>query len=75
MKKNYSNGLELPIGLGMAMAQNPDAYSHFAGLSPELKQQVINTAHNITSRSQMQELVSHIAHDEVCDMQGQNGFF
>ena len=59
-KRNYSNGLELPLGLAMAMAQNPQAMERFASLTPRQKEQLISNAHNTHSKGEMQSLVESL---------------
>ncbi len=59
-KRNYSNGLELPLGLAMAMAQNPQAMERFASLTPLQKKQLISNAHNAHSKGEMQSLVESL---------------
>ncbi len=60
-QRNFSNGQDIPLGLGMAMAQNPKAMEYFAKLDSSGKQQIINATHNIHSKSQMNEFVNNIA--------------
>lgn len=57
-KRNYSNGLDLPLGLSMAMAQNPAAMDYFTSLSAEQKQTIIGNTHNIHSKKEMQQFVN-----------------
>lgn len=58
--KNFTNGMELPLGLAMAMAQNPQAFQYFAGLSSQQKTQIINSAHNVHSKTEMKNLVDNM---------------
>lgn len=58
--KNYANGSEIPIGLGMALAQNLEAMNYFSSLNKEQKQNVIEQTHTIRSKEEMQQFVSHI---------------
>lgn len=60
-KRNLSNGQELPLGLGMAMAQNTKAMDYFSHLDTAGKQQIINQAHNVHSKKEMQEFVNNLA--------------
>lgn len=55
MKEN-----EMPMGLGMALAQNPEAMQKFALLSEDKKREVINGTHNVTSKQEMHEYVENI---------------
>lgn len=56
--------LELPLGFGMALAQNEMAMQRFESLSEEEKQAVIQRTHRVTSKQEMRRLV-----DSLC---GQN---
>lgn len=51
---------EMPIGLGMALALNPEAMQKFASLSEEEKQKIINGTHSLASREEMQQYVDKI---------------
>lgn len=64
-KKNYSEGQSLPLGLSMAMAQNPLAFDYFAKLNSADKQNVINASKNVRSRREMSELTDMLAHGEM----------
>lgn len=50
--------IELPLGLGMALAQNEPAMKKFESLSEEEKTALIAKAHGVNSKSGMQALVS-----------------
>ena len=60
MKNDSSRGLEMPLGLGMALAKNGDALQAFSALSKERQQQIIDHTHSITSKQQMQAYVEDI---------------
>lgn len=49
---------ELPLGLGMALAQNPSAMQCFAAMSETQKKQVIEHTHEIRSKQEMQDYVN-----------------
>lgn len=51
---------DLPMGLGMALAQDVPAMERFANLSPDQQRDVIDQTHRITSKSEMQALVSRL---------------
>lgn len=55
------NGTELPLGFGMALAQNEADMQRFEALSEAEKQAVLQQAHAVGSRREMQQLVSRIA--------------
>ena len=50
---------ELPIGFGMALAQNTEALEKFGSLPPEQQKDMIARAHSARSKAEMQALVSH----------------
>ena len=52
---------EVPVGFGMAMAQNEDAMNAFAMMTREQKEAIWSQARHARSRSEMQQLVSRIA--------------
>lgn len=58
-------GQDLPLGLSMAMAQNPMAISYFGSLTSMQKQQVIAGSRNIRSKSEMKQYVDSLAHNEL----------
>jgi uncharacterized protein YdeI (YjbR/CyaY-like superfamily) len=58
--KNLTNG-DVPLGLGMAFAQNTVAMHYFTSLSKEERQQIINQAHNIKSKQEMRTFVDTLA--------------
>lgn len=52
--------LEIPIGFGMALAQNPEAMQKFAMLSEEEKQQIIAGTHSVKSKEEMHSYVNKL---------------
>ena len=58
--ENYANGPEIPMGLGMALAQNQSAMTYFANCTKERKQQIIDHTHSVSSRREMQAFVSSL---------------
>lgn len=64
---NYSNGLELPLGLSMAMAQNQTAMDSFSKLSAEQKKNIINQTRSVHSKREMQQFVNNIADGTALD--------
>ncbi len=48
---------ELPLGLGMALAQDPEALEKFAALPDSRKQEIINGTHSVTSKGEMRRYV------------------
>lgn len=57
---NYVNGPEIPMGLGMALAENLNAMEYFASLSPAQQQAVIERTHQIRSKQEMQSFVQSL---------------
>lgn len=51
---------EMPVGLGMALAMNPEAMQKFSALTEKQKKEVINGTHAIASRKEMQQYVQNI---------------
>lgn len=58
------SNIELPLGLGMALAQNEAAMQKFESMSDSQKQSVISAASNVNSKREMQQLVSNLSGDE-----------
>lgn len=52
---------EVPIGFGMALAQNLDAMNSFANLDKDKQQEVINKTTGIHSKQEMQQFVSSLS--------------
>ena len=61
MNDGFTINGELPLGLGMALAQNINAMEYFAGQSDEQKQQIVEGAHNVRSKAEMRQYVSDMA--------------
>ena len=51
---------EMPIGFGIALAQNPDAMQRFAMLDENEQQKLIDGTHAIRSREEMHRYVNQI---------------
>lgn len=58
---HFSKNTELPMGLGMALAQNMKALNRFSEMSEEERQKVINRTHQIHSKDEMRQLTERIA--------------
>lgn len=54
------NPRDLPLGFGMALAQNESAMKRFESMSESEKQSVIQRAKNVSSKSEMQAIVDGI---------------
>lgn len=55
----------VPIGFGMALAQNEKAVNAYAMLTKEQKQAILQKAHNARSEKEMRQIVSSIAADSI----------
>lgn len=51
---------KVPIGFGMALAQNEAAMARYAALNEEEKQTVLARAHNARSEEEMHRIVNSI---------------
>jgi len=58
MEKNWLSG-PMPMGLGMALVENPRAMEKYSALSRDEKQQFINGCKNMESKQAMQAYVEH----------------
>ena len=52
---------ELPLGFGMALAQNEQAMQEFEAMTEYEKNAVLQWAQNINSKQEMRQLVDNIA--------------
>ncbi len=51
---------KMPVGLGMALAQRPEAMQKFAALSETQQQEIINGTHSVSSKEEMRQYVDKI---------------
>ena len=51
---------ELPLGFGFALAQNPEAMQRFSALSETKRAAVLQRAHNVSSKEEMESLVREL---------------
>ncbi len=51
---------KMPVGLGMELAQRPEAMEKFASLSEAEKMEIINGTHSVSSKSEMRQYVEKI---------------
>lgn len=58
--KNYAEGTQIPMGLGMALAQNLDAMNRFASLPEAEKDRIIEHTHQIGSKREMRAYVDSL---------------
>lgn len=54
---------DLPLGFGMALAQQPEAMQKFANMSDSQKSEILSQIHNINSKNEMKSFVSQLTHD------------
>ena len=54
---------KIPMGLGMALSQNPKAMQKFAMLSETKKQEIISKTHSIQSKEEMNQYVNNILYE------------
>ena len=52
---------DLPLVLGFARAQNPEALRAFSLLPEEKRSQIVQQAHSVSSKSEMQSLVNGLS--------------
>lgn len=57
--EKYTSGVEIPLGLGIALEQY-NAMNSFLSLSQGAQQQIIDNAHRIQSRNEMLEYVQSL---------------
>jgi len=55
------NNNDLPLGFSFALGQNPAAMQAFAALSDPLRAEILQKAHSVRSKDEMQSLVSSLA--------------
>ena len=51
---------KVPIGFGMALAQNEAAMIRYAALPEQQKQEILTKAHNVRSEKEMYSLVASL---------------
>lgn len=52
---------DLPLGFGMALAQQPDAMKKFSNMKEDEQIRILSEIHNIDSKQEMQSFVSRLA--------------
>jgi uncharacterized protein YdeI (YjbR/CyaY-like superfamily) len=52
---------KVPIGFGMALAQNEAAVNAYAVMTKEQKKEILEKAHNARSEAEMHRIVNSIA--------------
>ena len=56
---------DVPMGLGMALAQNVEAMQAFSAMEPAKQRAIIDRTHTIGSKKEMQAFVSRIDRGET----------
>ncbi len=56
---------DLPMGFGMALAQNPEAMNRFAALPEEQQRRIVDGTHAIHSKSEMKAYVNHLVYGQT----------
>jgi len=52
---------DLPLGFSFALAQNPDAMKHFMELPETQQSEILQKAHQVSSKREMQSLVNDLS--------------
>lgn len=55
------NQKDMPMGFVFQLSKNEKAMENFSGMAEEEKKQVLDAARNVTSKAQMQGIVSDLA--------------
>ena len=54
------NQNDLPLGFAFALAQRPEAMQTFSNLPATEKSEILQKAHNVSSKAEMQSLVNRL---------------
>lgn len=57
---NFSNLDDMPLGFGMALAQDVEAMKQFSKLSVNKQKEIISKTRNVNSRQEMQAYVQQL---------------
>lgn len=57
---NYVNGPEMPMGFGMALAQNQEAMAAFIALPESERKKVLEGTHTIQSKEEMRRYAASL---------------
>ena len=60
MKQNFVDGQDVPLGFGMALAQNPDAMDVFSGLTEDQRKKVLSKSRRVRSKEEMRSYVDSL---------------
>lgn len=61
MHRNQVFTDDMPLGLGMALTQNPSALDRFSRLTNDEKRELIGSVHGIRSKEEMRAFVENFA--------------
>ncbi len=65
MQPNQNIEIELPMGFGFSLAQNPDAMRNFASMSRSEQKAVIEKTHALASRREMHAFVEKLGRGDT----------
>lgn len=54
------DSFEMPVGLGMALAMNPEAMHKFSSLTEKQKWEVVSGTHAVGSKKEMKQYVENM---------------
>ena len=57
---NSGKNADLPLGLGMALMQNTDAFLYFSALEAEQQHRIIEQSKQLKSRKEMKSFVDNL---------------
>lgn len=58
---------KIPLGFGMALAQNGAAMSFYGSLDPVQRQEILDKAYQMQSKEEMQQLVDSMGREWIFD--------
>lgn len=61
--KKHESPPEIPMGLGLALARNRNAFNVFSSMSPGRQSQIIKHSFDIKTKEDMQSFVESMAKD------------
>lgn len=50
----------VPLGFGMALAMNRDAFDNYSKMTEAEKEKVLAASHNVKSKAEMQEIINSL---------------
>ncbi len=63
MEGKADNSYDMPMGLSFQLGANPRAMDAYAKLNDEEKRQVVEAARNVTTKSEMYQIVGRLERD------------